>query len=450
MTDIVTGNQIDIAAFDSGVSNNDKKKQLRGTQFADWVEDRGRDAVRGIHAASQDQEGWHDDALRFGGKLLQGAGAVAEAPVIKQGLQVLDAPFHYGSKLAGAAAERMGIDPRLGEWTVRAGELATGVGALKKAPKVAGKVGGRLAQEATEFAFRNAPEGSIARMVADTGGGVAPLTKKTKEYQKWLDKGKQYYYKNITKDRPMKGYEKFFDELSDDTYSLSTTKKTGRIIDGVVERDLGPVSKSVRDKRNLKRDVTTKIPVEEVENLAKKYHQPPEIVDAFMKDQKARKKVIDDAIAKINKRIKANPERYSKDFKASLGHGRAAERYLHSADIASNLDIENFLLNISRSNKDEISDYFNRALGRSLDLEEEFLKFVDPDLREFHKKFNLGRGQKTQIIDSVNRKMKTPVNWKAPKTKGGKQLYKSKEEFLINEALEQLSATHIPPARRVN
>jgi len=445
MTDIVTGNQIDIAAFDSGMSS-----PLLGSRAADWVEDRGRDVVRGLQQASQDQEGIGDDILRAGGKVLQGVGKIAETPGIKQGLQVLDAPFHYGSKLAGAAAERMGVDPRLGEWTVRAAEFATGIGAAKKAPKVAGKVTNRLAQEATEFAFRNAPEGSVARMVADTGGGVAPLTKKTKEYQKWLDKGKQHYYKNITKDRPMEGFEKFFDELSDDTYSLSTTKKTGKIVDGVVERGLGPVSKSVRDKRNLKRDITTKIPTEEVENLAKKYHQPPEIVDAFMKDQKARKKVIDDAIAKINKRVKANPERYSKDFKASLGHGRAAERYLHSADIASNLDIENFLLNISRSNKDEISDYFNRALGRSLDLEEEFLKFVDPDLREFHKKFNLGRGQKTQIIDSVNRKMKTPVNWKAPKTKGGKQLYKSKEEFLINEALEQLSATHIPPARRVN
>ena len=440
-----TESKLSTVMFDAGES-----KPLFGSRAADWVEDRGRDAVRGIQAASQDQEGIGDDILRAGGKVLQGVGKIAETPGIKEGLQFLDMPFHYGSKVAGGAAKSVGIDPRLGEWTVRAAEVATGVGALKKAPQVAGKVGGRLAQEATEFAFRNAPEGSVARMVADTGGGVAPLTKKTKEYQKWLDKGKQHYYKNITKDRPMEGFEKFFDELSDDTYSLSTTKKTGKIVDGVVERGLGPVSKSVRDKRNLKRDITTKIPTEEVENLANKYHQPPEIVDAFMKDQKARKKVIDDAIAKINKRVKANPERYSKDFKASLGHGRAAERYLHSADIASNLDIENFLLNISRSNKDEISDYFNRALGRSLDLEEEFLKFVDPDLREFHKKFNLGRGQKTQIIDSVNRKMKTPVNWKVHKTKEGKQLYKSKEEFLINEALEQLSATHIPPAKRVN
>ena len=139
MTDIITGTQIDITAFDAGMSNNDKRKQLRGTRFADWVEDRGRDAVGYLQRASQDQEGWHDDALRFGGKLLQGVGAVAETRGIKQGLQLLDAPFHYGSKIAGAAAERMGIDPRLGEWAVRTGELATGLGAAKKAPKLAKK-----------------------------------------------------------------------------------------------------------------------------------------------------------------------------------------------------------------------------------------------------------------------------------------------------------------------
>ena len=76
MTDLVTGNQIDIAAFDSGVSNDDKRKQLRGTRFADWVEDRGRDAVGYLQRASQDQEGWHDDVLRGAGSVLSGAGAV--------------------------------------------------------------------------------------------------------------------------------------------------------------------------------------------------------------------------------------------------------------------------------------------------------------------------------------------------------------------------------------
>ena len=138
MTDIVTGNQIDIAAFDSGMSNNDKRKQLRGTRFADWVEDRGRDAVGYLQRASQDQEGWHDDVLRGAGKVLQGAGAVAEAPVIKQGLQLLDAPVHYLAQGAGNVAEKAGVDPRLGQWGVRAAEtaLTMGGGIAKKTGKL--------------------------------------------------------------------------------------------------------------------------------------------------------------------------------------------------------------------------------------------------------------------------------------------------------------------------
>ena len=118
MTDLVTGNQIDIAAFDSGMSNDDKRKQLRGTRFADWVERSVQNtltsAVGGIQAASQDQEGWHDDALRLGGKVLQGVGRAAELPGVKQGLQVLDAASHYGGKAGGAIAEAVGVDPRIG------------------------------------------------------------------------------------------------------------------------------------------------------------------------------------------------------------------------------------------------------------------------------------------------------------------------------------------------
>ena len=181
--------QMDVMAFEMG------QTRLRGSRFADKVENVGRNIVGGLQAASQDQEGIGDDILRAGGKVLQGVGTVANLPGIKQGLQVLDAPFHYGSKLAGAAAERMGVDPRLGEWAVRAGELATGVGALKKAPKVAGK----LATEATEFAFKNAPPGSVARMVYDTGGGMGPvpqhltkIVKSGKDVAKELAKSPNY------------------------------------------------------------------------------------------------------------------------------------------------------------------------------------------------------------------------------------------------------------------
>mgnify|MGYP003139715256 CR=1 FL=1 len=329
-----------------------------------------------------------------------------------------------------------------------------GAGKIAKGSKMLANQGDNLVRKLTpQLAYETVPvEGLFTSAVRDatspgfnnsvfasttTARGISKAEKATQRYKDWTTAGKDYYYKNITKDRPMAGFEKFIAEDTGEAYTLSTTKKTGKIIDGVEERGLGPVSKSVRNKRNLKRAQTTKIPVEEVELLAKKYKQPPEIVQAFMKDQKLRKKKIDDAIAKINKRIKANPGYYSKDFKASLGHGKAAERYLHSADIASNLDIENFLTNISRSNKDEISDYFNRSLGRSIDLEEEFLKFVDPDLGKFHElTFGLKRQQKEIAIEYVRNRMNNKIDWKSHKAPTGEQLFKSKEEYLINEALD--------------
>ena len=53
--------QMAASSFDAGQS-------YIGTEWADKVEDFGRSAVQtvvgGIQAASQDQEGWHDDALR--------------------------------------------------------------------------------------------------------------------------------------------------------------------------------------------------------------------------------------------------------------------------------------------------------------------------------------------------------------------------------------------------
>ena len=152
MTDLVTGNQIDIAAFDSGMSS-----PLLGSRAADWVEDRGRDVVRGLQQASQDQERIGDDILRGAGSVLQGAGAVMNAPGIKQAMQVLDAGSHYGGKLGGHLAKSMGVDPRIGGLAGNlVGDAVTG-GFIRKAPKIAGK----LSKEASEFAFKNIPSKAV-------------------------------------------------------------------------------------------------------------------------------------------------------------------------------------------------------------------------------------------------------------------------------------------------
>ena len=259
-----------------------------------------------------------------------------------------------------------------------------------------------------------------------TGGGIAPLTKKTDSYNNWRARGQAWYDANKGKKNPMTGFENFTDPATGIKYRLGSSHR------GVLTN----IDLDKRAVRDLKRKGTTEIPREEVEKIMAKYNQPPEMVDAFLDVQKAGKKKVDNLIKKINARIEANPEAYP-GVKASLGHGRAANRYEHSADIISNLDLENFFTNVKRSNLDEVSDDFNRALGRSLNLDEEILKFIDKDLGKFFADFGLGKNQKRGAIEFVRREMKNKHNWKSHKTKGGKQLFKSKEEYLINEALQK-------------
>ena len=124
-----TREQAEIMEFEEG---------LWGSGFADKVEQGGKDVVAKLQKWSAPQEGIHDDILRAGGKVLQGAGAVAEAPVIKQGLQLLDAPVHYLAEGAGNIAEKAGVDPRLAKWGVRVAEmgLTMGGGIAKKTGKL--------------------------------------------------------------------------------------------------------------------------------------------------------------------------------------------------------------------------------------------------------------------------------------------------------------------------
>jgi len=112
-----------------------------GTKTADKAEEFGRTSLRKLQEWSKEDSNTRtDDALRLLGGGLKNVGKVAELPGIKQGLQLADAPFHYLAKGAGKAAGAAGIDPRWGEWAVRAGELATGVGVGKKAATTTAKL----------------------------------------------------------------------------------------------------------------------------------------------------------------------------------------------------------------------------------------------------------------------------------------------------------------------
>ena len=209
-------------------------------------------------------------------------------------------------------------------------------------------------------------------------------------------------------------------------------------IDVEAQRGIGLETTARRKGWQGKRDITTAIPEDEVKALAKKYNQPDSVVKEFLEDQKAAKKNLDKLIDKINTRIGKNNPKLLEKYKASLGHGKAASRWEHSADVKSNIELEEFFTNVGRSNKDEISDLFNRSLGRSINLEEEFLKHINPELRDFAPKMT--RTQKNVLINKVRKGMADPnLEWQGDIAEGtNKPLFKSKEEFLINRELQGL------------
>ena len=140
-----------------------------GTKSADKVEELGRTSLRKLQEwAKEDPNTVTDDALRLIGGGLKNVGKVANLPGIKQGLQLADAPFHYLAKGAGKAAGAAGIDPRWGEWLVRTGELATGVGVGKKAATTTAKLSklGTI-KGAHKLAKTELPGNQLARQVLD-------------------------------------------------------------------------------------------------------------------------------------------------------------------------------------------------------------------------------------------------------------------------------------------
>jgi len=156
--------QMDLMAFEMG------QTRLRGSRFADKVEDVGRGVVSHFQEASKDQEGWYDDALRLAGGGLKNVAWLAERPGIKQGLQVLGAGGWAGGKLGEAAAQRLGIDPRLGKWTGGfAGDAVTG-GLIKKGVQIA---------KTTKQLSKLSPLES-GRLVTGGGFGAAPVGPRTK------------------------------------------------------------------------------------------------------------------------------------------------------------------------------------------------------------------------------------------------------------------------------
>ena len=122
---------------------------LLGTKEVDaglaWLSKNAKKAGEWYKDASADQAGLGDDMLRLLGggakNVATVAGAVYEAPVLKQGFQALDALSYYGGKGGGPAAKAAGVDPRIGGAIGNVlGEAVTGLGA-KAALKQTARVG---------------------------------------------------------------------------------------------------------------------------------------------------------------------------------------------------------------------------------------------------------------------------------------------------------------------
>lgn len=186
-----------------------------------------------------------------------------------------------------------------------------------------------------------------------------------------------------------------------------------------------------RNYETLKRELTTTIPISKVRALAKKYKVDDKVVKEFLAEQKAGKAKLLKEIKRINtevtEKMKANPElakAIDEAERTSLGHIRAAKTFDDSADILSNIELENFFTNVQRGNKAELPIGYATVLNASKNLEEEFLKFIDPDLRKFWTSITAAqRKQLREFADSgmdVNEALQRIGFGQMDMTEGGK------------------------------
>ena len=146
----------------SGTINDEQSRPLKGSQFLDTAEQKLSQGISYLKDASKDREGIGDDLLRLAGGGLKNVGHVANAPVIKQGLQLAGAiPWAAGQAIGAGLEHGLGIDPRYGHIAGELGDIAVGGGALK--------IGGKLARKGSKAALRKAGD-YLHPLVAGMGG----------------------------------------------------------------------------------------------------------------------------------------------------------------------------------------------------------------------------------------------------------------------------------------
>ena len=371
----------DVAAFDRGQS-------YIGTEWADKVEDFGRNIVSGLQRASQDQEGWHDDILRGAGSVLQGAGAVMNAPGIKQAMQVLDAGSYYGGKLGGHLAKSIGVDPRIGGLAGNlVGDAVTG-GFVRKAPKIAG----RLSNEAAEFALKKMPAQEVFAYSDDIPnfGNKAKFTRLSKKVggspeaieqaKGAIQEATEYFNKHGNlRGRPQGNY---WTHPETGKKYLIKNKTARGAAPNINMDDVESITKT-----RMQREAGAKLNTDEIKKIGKELDWDDKKVADYIKYANNEKKTLKALIRDLNK----------KEGKTSwsLGHRDAVKHQVKgNADRPKNIELEplaNFydskgnLIkgNAARAANDELSQVLSRMTDTTQDIYEDMLHWSDNDLGSF-------------------------------------------------------------------
>ena len=156
----------------------------RGYAVAEAVEQGLISGVQTLQDWSKDDpDTWSDDILRLAGGGLSNIASVAEAPGIKQALQVLGAGGHYGGKLGRRIANAVGVDERIGGAVFGLAGDALAGGLIAKGAKAA-KLG-KLAQKGTQGVLRRTAQPAFAK------------TDDTSDLAKYYRKGQDFMEKEF-------------------------------------------------------------------------------------------------------------------------------------------------------------------------------------------------------------------------------------------------------------
>ena len=358
---------------------------LLGTKEVDaglaWLSKNAKKAGEWYKDASADQEGIGDDILRLLGggakNVATVAGAVYEAPLLKQGFQALDALSYYGGKVGGAAARAVNVDPRIGGAIGNvAGEVLTGFGAkagLKygaKAAKATKNYAGAFYGLASGTAMGTGAHGATGsfRKLTDINQ-IKRLTKieqaKLEKFRKTPEGAEQLSkaYELYNTQGSLEGLERVGDFIARKKNPFNYEKKRG----------LSIVSQPIRDLEAAKRAITESINIPNVERaLGDQVHRLDEFVTKVATDLRG----VEGKRSAFNRYLRSiGKAKGSTD--ASLGHIKALKNL--GIHLAENIRFETLGRNAARQAVADPPDRLLRALNIPITWDDAVKQFLDPE-----------------------------------------------------------------------